>query len=581
VKSRAAIIDTLVLLLVWCGSLLVVNPVGDFPLNDDWSFGTTVNHFLESGEYQPVWAAMTLITNVLWGSLFCLPAGFSFNALRVSTLVAGFLGVLGCYLLLRQVRQPRSYSMLGALLLAFNPIYFALSNTFMTDVAFTALIVFAALFFARNLRSGSNVDLLLATSLALAATFSRQLAIAVPIAFAPCLLRARGAGPATVLRAVAPAAVCIASLIAFHSWLAASGRLNLVFDKISSHPFEVLGNPKLLVWGIWEHSFECLLYFGLFLLPILSIAAASTSWNLRRLLPALFAIVGVLGLIDVVRRYEYAKFAVMPVMPSIWTRYGIGPNLIGSADLLSQDQMPNLPLAFWIAVTAMSLCGAALLIVTLAERGGRLLKNLRSNRGLEGGKGDDLQTAGLFYLLTAFIYLAPFLIGGGFDRYVVPVMPIFLAGIAAISRPHTINSAAAKMVSVFAWLLLAAYALFSIGCTRDYLEWNRARWSALHDLLDNEHVPPAEINGGFEYNGLYLYDRDFSFNPDYEKENPNKFWWWIDRNTFIVSVAAIPGYTVAKEYSYSRWLPPRAAKVVVLRKQRPGARLNGAAAENQ
>ena len=185
-KSRAAITDVLVLLLLYCGSLVVVNPIGNFPLIDDWAFGLAAKHFLETGDFRCEWSSMPLISHVLWGSLFCLPAGFSFTALRASSLVASFLGVLGCYSLVRHVGRPRWCAMVAAVLLAFNPIYYALANTFMTDSVFTAAIALAALFFARNLRTGSDLDLLLATAIAVVATLSRQLAIAVPIAFAPC-----------------------------------------------------------------------------------------------------------------------------------------------------------------------------------------------------------------------------------------------------------------------------------------------------------------------------------------------------------------------------------------------------------
>src|SRR5215471_11216692 len=75
--------DLLILAAFWCASLLIVWPVGNFPLNDDWAFARSVERLLETGNYYPTpWAAMPLLTQTLGGALFCLPAGFSFNALR-------------------------------------------------------------------------------------------------------------------------------------------------------------------------------------------------------------------------------------------------------------------------------------------------------------------------------------------------------------------------------------------------------------------------------------------------------------------------------------------------------------------
>jgi hypothetical protein len=222
---------------------------------------------------------------------------------------------------------------------------------------------------------------------------------------------------------------------------------------------------------------------------------------------------------------------------------------------------------FWVAVTFVGFCGAALLITTLAECGGRLWRSLRI-----GGNVNGVEVAGLFYLLIAFIYLAPLVVAGGFDRYLVPAIPFFVAGIGSVSITSPTSAAAGRIVS-FAAVLVAAYALFSVAGTRDYLQWNRVRWQALHDLMENEHVPPSEINGGFEFNGLYLYDTDFSFDPDYAVKHPGKFWWWVDENSFMVSVDGAPGYATLREYKYDRWLPPFNAKVVVLHKQPPPSAL--------
>ena len=94
--ERFAVIDMLFIAAIWCISLFVVNPfAGDFPLNDDWSYASTVKHLLETGEFRPSeWFAPPSLTNALWGSLFCLPAGFSFVALRASTLTLSLLGIL-------------------------------------------------------------------------------------------------------------------------------------------------------------------------------------------------------------------------------------------------------------------------------------------------------------------------------------------------------------------------------------------------------------------------------------------------------------------------------------------------------
>ncbi|NJL76364.1 MAG: hypothetical protein HC892_16445 [Saprospiraceae bacterium] len=41
--------------------------------------------------------SMTLLSQVIWGWLFTLPFGFSFTALRIASLVAGWIGILTTY----------------------------------------------------------------------------------------------------------------------------------------------------------------------------------------------------------------------------------------------------------------------------------------------------------------------------------------------------------------------------------------------------------------------------------------------------------------------------------------------------
>ncbi len=176
------------------------------------------------------------------------------------------------------------------------------------------------------------------------------------------------------------------------------------------------------------------------------------------------------------------------------------------------------------------------------------------------------------------MYLLPLVITGAFDRYYIPALPLLAAAIAAIAIPRRLDAAAGRSGRAFAAALLTIYSLLSICFVRDYLEWNRLRRQAMNDLLNVRNVPAAEIDGGFEYNGLCLFDPAYLHDPDYGKKNPDHFWWWRKNNSYMLAVGRIPGYDVIKEYGYYRWAPPRLAKVVVLRKQaQPGAGVYGTA----
>jgi hypothetical protein len=118
-----------------------------------------------------------------------------------------------------------------------------------------------------------------------------------------------------------------------------------------------------------------------------------------------------------------------------------------------------------------------------------------------------------------------------------------------------------KRVRYAAAALLTGFAAFSVATTRDYLSWNRVRWNALNELMSEHHVGPQDIDGGFEFNALYLYD------PKYEYD-PRKGWWWVQGDKYRIAFGEMLGYRVIKEYRYRHWLPPHVGRVVVLEEDR-------------
>ena len=75
-KSTAAI-DMVAIVCLWGASLLLVNPRGDFPLDDDWSYGMTVKRLLQDGDFRPTgFTAMPLISQAVWAPCSVCPPDF-------------------------------------------------------------------------------------------------------------------------------------------------------------------------------------------------------------------------------------------------------------------------------------------------------------------------------------------------------------------------------------------------------------------------------------------------------------------------------------------------------------------------
>jgi hypothetical protein len=241
----------------------------------------------------------------------------------------------------------------------------------------------------------------------------------------------------------------------------------------------------------------------------------------------------------------------MPTAGNIILPEGIGPLALRDVDILKLPHLPTLGKAFWLAITAASLLGAGLLVGAAAGAAAAAWPSLKLARIRPD------QTGGLFFFLCGGIYLSPIMVTGGWDRYYVPALVFLLAGIAALTSRSWPGQTRARLA--LAALLLAGLAAFAVFGTKDYLARNRARWMALNDLLASGQVTPADVDGGFEFNGWYLYD------PGY-KEDPAKSWYWVQRDTYLLAFGETPGWRTLKEYSYPHWLPPYAGRILVLKK---------------
>jgi hypothetical protein len=552
--------DLMIVFAFWVVSLLLVWPVGNFPLNDDWAFARSVKRLLETGVYYPTpWAAMPLFSQTLWGALFCLPTGFSFNALRISTLVMSAGAIVFTYLALRYVHRSRLIAVFGALTLAFNPIYFALSCTFMTDVMFTGMMVGSAFFFYRNLSSYSRSTLLVGSAFALAATLCRQVGLATPVAFAVCVLWTHGCKRGGCTRALCPLLFSAGGLMIYQAWMKASGHLPFAYDKMNLRVSWVLSDPWLLMIGLSSHVGSAALYLGLFALPV-SVLLLSKFWQWplkSRLAAGCVAIAFVLCFASNILNRRLS----MPITGNIIVPQGIGPITVGDAMMGAPPAyLPSIGKPFWMSVTILAVLGGALLVAGVA---GNLCHSWRNYlvRALPSERA-----GGVFFLLSMAAYLFTILAVGGWDRYLMPALPLLLIGTVALAGHDPISTSeirgSSKSGSAFKSLAAAALlciAFFAICATHDYLSWNRARWKLLSDLVASGKATPADIDGGFEFNGWHLYDLNYHRQKD-------KNWWWVHGNKYLVALGDQPGYQLLKEYPYSNWMPPRRGHVLLLGK---------------
>ena len=349
--GRAA--NWLILSAVWVALIVLANPSGEFPLNDDWVYALAVKSILATGQFRlPSPATANAYAQVWWGALFCLPLGFSFTALRVSTIVLGLFGVFALYESLKEVGAGARMALVGALVLECDPIYFGHACGFMTDVPFTALAIIGLFLMLRGLRREQAALIVASVLILFAGVLVRQLAAVVLLGFAVGYLVRFEITRGNLLRAAVPVVLGTLLHFGYQHWLIVSERAPFVYSPVSAL---ALAAPSKAVAEVWWRVQTTAPYVGLFVFPFLLLIRPIRQSG-RGVLATniacgvLFA--GVIAFLFTCLR----QGPVMPMRGNALLASGFGP--------LSMMLGPNMPIlspfmkAFWLGVTVGAEIGA-------------------------------------------------------------------------------------------------------------------------------------------------------------------------------------------------------------------------------
>ena len=524
----------IILLATWIVAALLVNPLGDFPLNDDFAFGRTVFNLTEKKQLLfDKWLSMTLIAQVFWGGLFCKIAGFSFSVLRVSTLVLAFLGLLSFFRIARELGQTPVVSFWVTALLAFNPLFFSLSFTFMSDVPFASTMIMSILFFILFFKRKALVWLGLATCLAFLATFIRQLGLMLPASFALVWMFCGKLDGKRISMAFAPLIIIGTALMFYQHWFEATQGLPDTYGTFSKL-FNRVGHATFLQECL-ERIGMLLIYMGLFFAPVSFLLMKKTFSVVQWIVSAFFIAFGLWAMLSIWDRFPWGN-----------TLYniGLGPKLLKDGYFFI-NVSPTLPTEGIRAVSIIGVaCGILLIINTIqviAKRwpGPGPLLNIR-----------------LFILINILLYGGFLMLDTHFfDRYFIPLLPFTIL----LLLTQQVNISRKWVAISFALFTMVIMGVFSIAATHDYMSWNRARWEALDHLTHKAGISPNQIDGGFEFNGWHrpipgrVYDTQ-------------KSWWWVDREDYVVSFGDLGGFRKIKAFSYPTYLPPKMDSLFILKK---------------
>lgn len=523
--------------LAWIVAFVLVDPRGNFALNDDWAYALMVERFLSTGSIQPTsWTFTPSISHIGVGAAFAEAFGFSHAVLRCSNLFMGWAGMLGVYVLGRVLGRAPLVAALAAACFGFNPVHLSLAATYMTDLPFSTWFTWALVGGVLGFR-GRRWGFALALSCTALALSSRQPALALLLALVcTALVGYAGTSKRICLVAAAMLGVGTVAIWGFDSFLAAkNARVFPMFLSVIREPSSLseLLMESVAVWN----------YVGLGVLALVPLLPALSRRGDRRVFWWGILLTG-LALAGVLRLELHPPLGTAF---NIFNAHGLGATAMHG--LILRQELPA-SLCWGIAVLAIAAASWVVLQFGVdAVASG--WSALRSDR------------ATFFFIVSIASYVVPIVVRGGFfDRYFLPVLPavIFLALGSVVDVPSRL-----KMSMVGVALLLQA--TFGVLGTRDHIDHHRVRTALIQIAEKDLGAPPEQIEGGFEFDGYRNYDRvpaemaeskgrdarrsalaariDVSRDPSV----------WPMGDRFVVSLSPrIDGYRVVRRASYFRTL---------------------------
>jgi len=504
-----------------CGivAALVLRPFQDTPFVDDWVYAWSVQELLGGAGLRILdWSSHPNFAHVIWGALFCVPFGFSFTALRVSTWVAALLALCALHLLLRALGVARHEAWLGTALLGLNPVFFMLAATFMTDVAFVAAFLWASYAIVRAIAQRSDRWLGAGIVLACLAGGIRVVAIVTPIAAVLALVLQGGAWGRRPLRLAATALPLLAFAllmvwgdtrtlhVADLTYVEGSPAFRRMFLHESITRFPELGLQAVLCAA------------GTLGVALLPLAAAALRRDTARAAMLPLAALVLLALAAWLFGVDWPP-ALAPSFT--WTHGELG----ATEALVAARPAPTFPALLASALTATGFASSALLTGIawrrLAAPAAFLAWSFLGHLGL-------LAVLWLFY-----------------DRYLLAMLPLAIVLVLTARPPLRRGVLTAG---------IALLGLLSVVGVRDHLAYNAALWRTV-DVLRAHGVPDAQIDAGYAVDGWLHFAR-----PENAPRGPDgePFYPWLTAPggllPYQVANQPLPGWHVLETVAFERWL---------------------------
>jgi len=543
---------------IWLLSVIVVNPAGEFPLADDWVYLDMLKLLHEKNIlFYPNYLGSTVISQLAWALLWCKLFGYSIFVARVTSLVNSLLLILVLYFLLQKLTSNRNFSFFGTALFIFNPVFYVLSFTFMTEPSFCLVIAGCLAAAYASLKSYKWNWIFLLVFLCGVAVLIKQTALIIPISFLAIILFNRKIPGRLFSGALLSLAVTAIAYTVLLYWInytyGSSGR----FMNRMNH--DVINYLKEGYHEGFSHQRENFLnitmYCGLFMLPVLPILAIGSAriFENGSFYRHRTKILATLILLASVFSYLQTESLQLPNLDNIFYNTGLGPVVLRDTNILKMKPHSFIEATFfWRSLSVLSMATGLYLLVVLTFQ--CILSIKKSFR-------KEAEASDIFYQLlycAAIIYIFLLVNEYIFDRYIL-LLTLLIILMLGVSMKDLLGSLKMKWYAL-SLVILFPIVVFNVAATHDYLAWNRAKWDALNFLTERLKISPKEIDGGYEFNASRNYSDNYSIQE-------NKSWWWVHDDKYLVTMNPIAGYQKFFDVQYYSWIKCRTFSIHVLKKE--------------
>lgn len=525
----------LILAGVWTGLFLVVDPRGQFPLNDDFQYAETARRFLAGeGVHLPEWALSSTVSHALLGAVMTAPWGASNQALRMWMLVMGLIGAAVVYALARRWKASPDAALLAGLTLALSPLYATMSASFHLDVT-TAVFMTAGLgAFLRGRERGSMGWLAASSALIALSGLSRQTSFFCAAGAAASLALDRKLTIRSAAALLLPAGLAAAAFLGWvrfihgPTWAWECGRY------VSTTAMSYWLRPN--VWdAILERVSDSIQMSALCLAPLAAVRLRD-SFRRRPARPeaAILALVIGAGIIG------FLFNGGLPLIENTLSRAGLGAVTLNAADekVSGWWESPWL----WQLLGLIALLSSWVLTRAVVEEA-------------RGPRAGELRAAALF---VGAPYAAMLFMPALYDRYLLTLLPAAAAAFAAGRQER-----AGKLVPGF--VVLALLGGFTAAGLTDYFAWNRARWAAGMEAVAHG-VPPDKVENGFDWDGQFSLTRNMAKLKAAKPAREIGVWDWQGLNRVVAATTfsrtpTLDGWVSLNVYRYRTPLAPGGGEV--------------------